>query len=174
MPSDPVVRAVYPVLWKGVGDWPSASVLRMSDLSQSASIIIAAEPATIFNILANPSRHPDIDGSGSVRQAMQGPDRLELGSEFGMSMKLGLPYRIKNRVVEFEEDRLIAWRHYGQHRWRYELTPTDDGGTQVTETWDLSRYKPFVQRVFNRLFGSGVAKSLPQSLANLKELAEQA
>ena len=57
-----------------------------------------------------------------------------------MDMKMGAPYKIKNRVVELEEDRLIAWRHMGAHRWRYELTPTPDGGTEVTETWDLSRY----------------------------------
>ncbi len=52
----------------------------------------------------------------------------------------GLPYRISNSVVEFEQGRLIAWRHFGGHRWRYELEPTADGGTRVTETFDYSRY----------------------------------
>ena len=66
---------------------------------------------------------------------------MEKGATFGVSMKLfGLPYTIRNRVVEFEPDRLIAWRHFGAHRWRYELAPTDDGGTRVTETWDATRY----------------------------------
>ena len=59
-------------------------------------------------------------------------------------MKLfGLPYKISNRVVEFEEDRRIAWRHFGAHRWRYELEPTDDGRTVVTETFDFTRYDRF-------------------------------
>ena len=40
-----------------------------------------------------------------------------------MDMKKGAPYKIKNKVVEFEPDRLIAWRHVGLHRWRYELEP---------------------------------------------------
>jgi hypothetical protein len=44
---------------------------------------------------------------------------------------------IKNTVVEFEEGRLIAWRHFGRHRWRYELEPVDDG-TKVRETYDWS------------------------------------
>ena len=51
----------------------------------------------------------------------------------------GVPYLIRNRVVEFEPGRRIAWRHFTANRWRYELTPTADGGTRVTETFDLSR-----------------------------------
>jgi hypothetical protein len=54
-----------------------------------------------------------------------------------MDMRIGLPYRIKNTVVEFEEGRRIAWRHFGRHIWRYELEPVD-GGTLVTETFDWS------------------------------------
>jgi hypothetical protein len=51
----------------------------------------------------------------------------------------GVPYVIRNRVVELEPDRLIAWRHFTANRWRYELTPNADGGTTVTETFDTSR-----------------------------------
>jgi hypothetical protein len=54
-----------------------------------------------------------------------------------MKMRMGLPYRTGNEVVEYEPDRLIAWRHVGRHRWRYELEPVD-GGTRVTETFDWS------------------------------------
>ena len=48
-----------------------------------------------------------------------------------------LPYRISNTVVEFEENRLIAWAHVGKHRWRYRLEPVE-GGTNVTEEFDWS------------------------------------
>jgi uncharacterized protein YndB with AHSA1/START domain len=112
----------------------------MSDSRVSASTTIAAPPAVVFAILADPRQHARIDGSGSVRGSVSGPERLERGAEFGMDMKMyGLPYRIRNRVVEFEEGRLIAWRHFGGHRWRYELEPVD-GGTRVTETFDYSMY----------------------------------
>ena len=44
-------------------------------------------------------------------------------------------------MVEYDENRLIAWAHFGKHRWRYELEPVegDDGpATKVTETFDWS------------------------------------
>ncbi|MFO7549001.1 MAG: SRPBCC family protein [Acidimicrobiia bacterium] len=109
----------------------------MHDRCVSVERFIPVPPAVVFAVLADPSRHSVIDGSGSVRGVRRAPRRLELGSRFGMSMKLGLPYRIRNRVVEFEEGRRIAWCHPGGHRWRYELVP-HDGGTRVIESFDWS------------------------------------
>lgn len=103
----------------------------------SRSITVHARPETIFAVLADPRRHHEIDGSGTVRQSIDGPERLTMGSRFGMSMRMGagLPYRMHNTVVEFEQDRLIAWRHFGGHRWRWELAAQGDT-TRVTETFD--------------------------------------
>jgi uncharacterized protein YndB with AHSA1/START domain len=107
----------------------------------SVSRVIPADRQAIFDVLADPAMHPVIDGSGSVQDVQEGgPDRLEEGARFGMSMKMGAPYRILNTVVEFEEGRLIAWRHFHGHRWRYELADVD-GGTEVTETFDWSTAK---------------------------------
>jgi uncharacterized protein YndB with AHSA1/START domain len=104
----------------------------------SVSRVIPVPPEEIFAVLADPAMHPVIDGSGSVRESRNGnPDRLEMGSRFSMDMRIGLPYMIKNTVVEYEENRLIAWRHFNGHRWRYRLEPVD-GGTEVTETFDWS------------------------------------
>ena len=94
----------------------------------------------IFDLLTDPTKHPLIDGSGTVLATRgQQPDRLELGSTFGMNMRLGLPYMITNKVVEYERDRLIAWRHFAGHRWRWELEPVDADTTKVTESFDWSR-----------------------------------
>lgn len=105
----------------------------------TASRRIKAAPETIFNLLTDPASHALFDGSESVKSANgESQERLRLGSKFQMSMVFKLlPYRIGNTVVEFDENRLIAWQHFGKHRWRYELEPIDEG-TLVTETFDWS------------------------------------
>jgi uncharacterized protein YndB with AHSA1/START domain len=105
----------------------------------SVSRVVDAPAREIFELLADPAKHPVIDGSGTVRASRStGPRRLEQGSRFGMDMRLGLPYRIRNTVVEFEDGRRIAWRHFSGHRWRWELNELGDGRTEVTETFDWS------------------------------------
>ncbi len=111
----------------------------MASRTASGSTVVAAPPAEVFALLADPRRHAEIDGSGTVTRVVDAPDRLELGSRFSMAMEMGAKYQVTNRVVEFEADRVIAWRHFGLHRWRYELAPVQ-GGTRVTETWDATRY----------------------------------
>lgn len=123
----------------------------------SVERVVHASPAAIFDLLADPSRHPDIDGSGALREPKPGsPSRLSLGARFGMSMRIGLPYSMVSEVVEFEEDRRIAWqskppgvfgRLGGGRIWRYELEEVE-GGTRVTETWDLTKdkQKSFLRR----------------------------
>jgi uncharacterized protein YndB with AHSA1/START domain len=125
----------------------------------SVEKVISAPADAIFALLADPARHPDIDGSGAVKQAKaDAPERLALGSTFGMSMRLGIPYSMVNTVIEFEDDRRIAWqarppgfvgRFSAGRIWRYELEPVE-GGTRVKESWDLSEDK---QRMLLRLGG---------------------
>jgi len=114
----------------------------MSERVVSVSRVIQATPEAIFDVLADPARHAEIDGSGMVQKLRGESSRLELGSKFGMDMKLGIiPYRITNTVVEFEPNSLIAWHHFSHHRWRYQLeavAESDGGGTKVTESFDWS------------------------------------
>ena len=70
--------------------------------------MIPVPPEVIFELLVDPRRHRDIDGSGTVRAARGEPQRLELGSQFGMSMKIGVPYAMVSTVIEYEENRRIA------------------------------------------------------------------
>ncbi len=101
-----------------------------------AERIIPADVATVFDVLADPKQHAAIDGSGSVRHTTgHAPERLALGSRFAMRMKIGLPYLVRNEVVEFEEGHRIAWRHISRHVWRYLVDPVP-GGTRVTEEFD--------------------------------------
>lgn len=102
----------------------------------SRTAVVSATPERVFALLADPRRHTELDGSGTVHGQVTGPERLSLGAQFGMSMSWhGVPYRIHNTVVQFEEGRLIAWRHFHRHVWRWELTAVEVG-TSVTETFD--------------------------------------
>ncbi|UOY03785.1 SRPBCC family protein [Blastococcus sp. PRF04-17] len=147
----------------------------MSDLRVSDSITVDAPPSVVFAILADPTQHARIDGSGSVGSVIQAPERITgTGQTFTVRMKLfGVPYLIRNRVVEFEPDRLIAWRHFTANRWRYELTATADGGTTVTEAFDMSRADRLTTAVVRAArFPERNREGIAGTLQRLKQAAE--
>ncbi len=139
----------------------------------SRTRVIKAPAAAIFDLLADPSKHPLFDGSGSVLGTNGEVSRLSMGSEFGMKMKVGAPYKITNTVVEFEEGKQIGWRHFGGHVWRYVLEPVDGGAaTQVTESFDWSTSKsPFLIELMR--YPAKNAKSIEKTLDRLAELVEK-
>jgi len=148
----------------------------MSDV-ESVERVIAAPPEAIFAIIADPARHHDFDGSGTVRDATDQPARLELGSTFGMSMHMGFGYSTVNTIVEFEEHRRIAWQTtptmgpmsklIGGRIWRYELEPAK-GGTLVRESWDISQEKI---KLFVAPMRGKTRKNMEATLARLDEVA---
>jgi hypothetical protein len=102
-----------------------------------------------------------------------------MGSTFGMSMKMGVPYSMSNTVVEFEPDRRIAWktafpgplgRLIGGRIWRYEFEAVD-GGTKVTESWDISTDKQRAVLKMGKL-GEGTADAMRKTLDRLATLTE--
>ena len=114
----------------------------------SDSRVLPFPADAIFDVLASPAGHVEMDGSGTVRGVASGPERLRDGARFRMKMKLGVPYQMSSTVREFEENRRIAWAHVGGHRWRYELEEVA-GGTRVTESfdWSTSRAPRFIEMV---------------------------
>lgn len=138
---------------------------------------IAAPAEAIFDLLADPARHRDIDGSGTVRDAKAGSERLELGSRFGMDMKMGMPYSMESTVIELEPNRRIAWQTRGPGRigsrvggriWRYELEP-GDGGTLVKESWDITQESPFTKPAV-RLGAKKAAENMAATLERIEQL----
>ena len=119
---------------------------------------ICAPAHDIFQVLANPVRHLEFDGSQSLRGA--GSPTLISGVGDVFVMKMYFPhlgdYEMNNHVVEYEPDRRIGWEpeagrghpsaapdspdpaRWGQ-RWSYQLTPDGPGATIVTEIYDCSQ-----------------------------------
>ena len=153
-----------------------------NDDSETVERVITAPPEAIFDLLADPSRHRDIDGSGSVHDPKGTPQRVKLGDQFGMAMKRGVPYSTTNTVVEFEDNRRIAWKTcspnfvgkvLGGPIWRYELEPVS-GGTRVRESWDISESRAEKPLLRIGLVRKDVRKSMTKTLENIERLLTQA
>jgi uncharacterized protein YndB with AHSA1/START domain len=157
----------------------------MSESSYVVTVerVIGAPPDRIFDLLADPARHHDIDGSGSVRDAKKSPPRLTMGAQFGMSMHLGISYSMLNEVIEFDEGKRIAWqtrpagtlqgRFFGGRIWRYELEPAE-GGTLVRESWDISREKGPIKGVLAlSRTKEHTRRAMEKTLVNIASLTEQ-
>lgn len=144
--------------------------------------IIDASPETIFALLADPSRHHQIDGSGMLHGHSRGPERLDLGSKFSMSMQQSrIRYRSLNRVIEFVDNRAISWetvgerrgrRFIGGQRWRYELLPiaAPDGSSSTlvlhSYDWGAAKFAPAIHLAgYPRRMATGMTKTL-QRLAS--------
>ncbi|HZQ32195.1 MAG TPA: SRPBCC family protein [Mycobacterium sp.] len=103
----------------------------------SRSVEVAAPATELFAIVADPRRHHELDGSGTVRDNIRAPEHLQPGSRFSTKMRmLGLPYRITSTVTALKPDELIEWRHPFGHRWRWEFIAITPTVTRVVETFD--------------------------------------
>jgi uncharacterized protein YndB with AHSA1/START domain len=140
----------------------------------SRSVEVNAPASELFAIVADPRRHRELDGSGTVRDNIRGPERLGPGARFSTKMTMfRMPYRITSTVTEFKPDQLIEWRHPYGHRWRWEfaaLTPTT---TRVTETFDYRDTGPVKDRLkYYQL--TGFAKRNAKGIeATLQRLADR-
>jgi hypothetical protein len=145
----------------------------------SVEHMIPSPPEAIFDVLADAAKHTLIDGSGMLQGAKEiEPERLVLGSKFGMGMKLGVRYSTVNKVVEFDENRRIAWqtgpegfagRLMGGRIWRYELDPGPEG-TLVRESWDITPDPMRVLLKLGDIYPNKTKRDMERTLDRLAEL----
>ncbi len=149
----------------------------MSDRTDVVTVerLIPASPEAIFELLVDPARHHDIDGSGSVVGLKSSAPPLTLGSTFTMSMKVGMPYTMTSTVIAFEPNRRVTWQTKGPGRtgliggrvWSYELEPVD-GGTLVRESWDITGESAVTKPVVRK-----AAEKTRESMASTLERIER-
>ena len=152
---------------------------------------VDAPAEKVFAVLADPKTHQAIDGTGWVRESLDGEPLTETGQIFRVAMyhdnHPNKHYEMANRVEVFEPPRAIAWQpgsegrdnpardsdddtlEFGGWIWRYDLAPVDPGQTEVTLTYDWSAV-PAPQRDEIKFPPFPVAH-LENSLANLAKLA---
>ena len=148
--------------------------------------VINAPAETVFQVLADPSTHSAIDGTGWVRESLDGKRLTETGQIFRMAMYHDnhpvKDYEMANRVEVLDPPRAIAWQpgqgaddanlEFGGWFWRYDLKPVEPAQTEVTLTYDWSRVPPYLREHIQ--FPPFDAQHLDNSLKHLAELAERA
>lgn len=106
---------------------------------------VRAPAAELFAMVTDPRRHGELDGSGTVKDTVKGPDRLTHGAKFSVGMKqYGVPYKITSTVVDFvdaEAHKVIEWQHPLGHSWRWEFEEKQPGVTTVTESFKYGTAK---------------------------------
>lgn len=149
-------------------DPPAGITTTLEKDTVSATAVVDATAADVFDFIRRPANHAEISGDHSVKASRSGDEVLGPEGKFRMAMKVGVPYRVTSKVVEFDENRVIAWCHFSGHRWRWELAPAGEGTTKVTETFDLSSARlPFVLRAMG--YPKGHLTNVATSVANVAE-----
>ena len=152
------------------------------DVDFSDPLVIAetsrvdAPTTQLFEILRDPKRHHEFDGSTMVRDSDAAPIE-HVGDAFVMNMHnddFG-DYQMRSEVIEYVADRAIAWaprRHdieedSWDHRWGWRLTP-DGQSTQVTAFFDCRQVPDDGRRILRD--GEWARPILARSLVRLEAI----
>jgi hypothetical protein len=128
----------------------------MTEERMNAATTVNAPVEVVFDVLADPSTHEAIDGTGWVRQPLDRKRLTGTGQIFRMAMyhdnHPDKDYEMANRVDVFDPPRAIAWQpgqgaddaalEFGGWLWRYDLKPVGQSQAEVTLTYDWSRVPP--------------------------------
>ena len=149
----------------------------------SATVTVAVPVATVFALLADPTTHAAIDGTGWVQEDVDPGPLTGVGQIFRMDMyhpdHPDGDYQVANKVQVFDPPRAIGWLtgyetddgrlEFGGWMWRYDLAPLGPGETEVTLTYDWSAVPQSIREYLE--FPPFGPDHLPNSLHHLAELA---
>jgi uncharacterized protein YndB with AHSA1/START domain len=156
----------------------------MTDDNMIATITIPAPADAVFDVLADPTTHPAIDGTGWLREALDGEALTRPGQIFRIAMYHdGHPnknYEMANKVIACERPHVIAWEpgqdrsgdgnlSFGGWIWRYDIRPVGSSQAHVTLTYDWSAVAPDLREHIH--FPPFDAAHLENSLKHLSDLA---
>ena len=123
-----------------------------------ATLTVAAPATRVFAVLADPTTHAAIDGTGWVQEAPDQAPLTEVGQLFRMDMHHPNhpdgDHRVVNQVAVFDAPHVIGWRtgtetadgpEFGGWIWRYDLVPLGPAETEVTLSYDWSAVPAYVR-----------------------------
>ena len=156
----------------------------VTEETMSVVATINAPVQTVFDVLADPSTHEAIDGTGWVRESLDGKRLTETGQIFRMAMyhenHPDKNYEMANRVEVLDPPHAVAWQpgqgsddanlDFGGWIWRYDLKSVGAAQTDVTLSYDWSGVPPSLREHIG--FPPFDAQHLENSLNHLAELAE--
>lgn len=124
----------------------------MAEENVSATLTVAVPVPGVFAVLADPTRHAAIDGTGWVQEPVDRAPLTQVGQLFRMAMyHADHPdgnYQVVNKVQVLDPPRAIGWLtgqekgdgslEFGGWMWRYDLAPLGPSATGATLTYDWS------------------------------------
>lgn len=148
----------------------------------NATAVVDAATDVVFGVLADPTKHAAIDGTGWVCRPVDAEPLTGAGQVFRMAMfhedHPDGGYQTANQVNVFEAPLAIGWAtgyyrddgslDFGGWTWRYDLAPTSPGTTRVTLTYDWSAVPASIREYLT--FPPFGPDHLGNSLAHLAEL----
>ena len=150
----------------------------------NATITIPASAEAVFGVLADPTTHESIDGTGWVRESLDGKSLTATDQIFRIAMyhdnHPNKNYEMANKVVVFERPNAIGWQpgqdlagdgnlSFGGWIWRYDIADAGPSESRVTLTYDWSAVPPELREHIG--FPPFEPAHLENSLKHLSDLA---
>ncbi len=153
----------------------------MSDDKQiNVQRTINAPAGAVFDVLSNPHKHVELDGSGFVRGLDRGDRITKVGQQFRMNMAgdhMGGEYQTDNVVSAFDQNKMIGWKTAPAGNeppgweWLWELKSAGSDSTVVSLTYDWAQVTD--QGLLDKIsFPLVTAAQLDDSLVKLAEVAD--
>jgi uncharacterized protein YndB with AHSA1/START domain len=118
------------------------------DKSITVSRTIDASTSRVFDVLTNPERHAELDGSGFVISDEKSDRITGTGQVFRMNMSgphMGGDYQTDNTVTGYDANHLVAWQTAPADtdppgwEWVWQLEAQGSDATEVTLTYDWGK-----------------------------------